>query len=681
MARYNQTQIQGSAIPSISPVRTEAKKDIDLLSKDIEKLIGGSQQINQSAYQASEYATTLAALDTDYNTKKGFEEIYNQTVGAKLSKGEQPTSSDYKNMIYWRNRYFRDVSSKVLSDDDNQNAIYKEKFYKPSLDALDKANKSDMATYQNLFKIEKGEEINKKIADAPISMNIDAVNAEVDYLSKLGVQGAREKIWKTRAQSMINNFTRIDSKTIAYHIESNTVNELLDKEFNGYIYYDKDGRLVSKDGIEDNAALSLKRAWEQSLRTARSATETDGLYSKYKYNIAKDKVLTARSNYAPVSKDDFQSMINEAEELSSNPSFTKGQSGINRYDQLRKDIREVEIYEENRQEVLGFFRDGRVVDSDKFIKSMNNNYKGKNGTIDRDTFIGIAKYETAKVESKFNNIKITDENYEKEAMDALSIMFNNKKVTGELPKSIANLKALQETTGAGGIVSNDKAFQLALYNRYMKTYGNIDDDGLSDRILTTLANQDIDDIAKNRIVNNTLVLENINNTAKATSKDNVVAINEAFEDMTDGIFVRDSLKVDGFDATAKNIYKGMTRDQIKSDMESREIYEVGSSYKALVPFADEYGLLLPKGITRAQAKLYMQRLTYSHNTIIDDSGKRVEIPDTIDEDDLSFIAESYPTGNGYDFAYKVYVNDGSGKVYELNADTINMTFAMDKEEE
>lgn len=265
MARYNQTQIQGSAIPSISPVRTEAKKDIDLLSKDIEKLIGGSQQINQSAYQASEYATTLAALDTDYNTKKGFEEIYNQTVGAKLSKGEQPTSSDYKNMIDWRNKYFRDVSSKVLSDDDNQNAIYKEKFYKPSLDALDKANKSDMAMYQNLFKIEKNEEVNKEIADAPMSMTIDAINAKADYLSKVGVKDANKNLWGTRAKSMINSITQIDKNVILNHIKNGTLNELLDKEWNGYIYYDKDNRLVNKDGIEDGAALALKKAWISKL--------------------------------------------------------------------------------------------------------------------------------------------------------------------------------------------------------------------------------------------------------------------------------------------------------------------------------------------------------------------------------------------------------------------------------
>lgn len=275
MARYNETTIGGVNTPSVAPVQTQQTKEIDTLASDIEKLTGGLQKGNEAIYKASEYATTLAAIDTDYNTKLGFQEIYNQTVGAKLAQGLEPTSEDYKTMIDWRTRYLKDVTQQVASEDDTDNLIYKEKFFKPSYNTLAELNQQDTVRYQNARMKESIEEFdaivgNIKGTTAP--MTVDSVNIRADLLGKKGVGNHIDLAWNKVKDNRVNNFMILNDEIIKTAMQNGTVDKLLKQYFGEYIYYDKEGNLVNHKGVADNAAKAMKDAWTSKLSQAMKET-------------------------------------------------------------------------------------------------------------------------------------------------------------------------------------------------------------------------------------------------------------------------------------------------------------------------------------------------------------------------------------------------------------------------
>jgi hypothetical protein len=267
------------SIGNVGAVQTQSTKEVDLLSKDIEGLIGGAQKANQAVYEASEYATKLAAIDTDYNTQKGFEEIYNQTVGAKLGRGEQPTSEDYKTMIDWRTNFFKDSLNNVLSDEENNNIIYREMFYKKSKATLDAANTEDSKKYQSLYMQEQFDWYGKQIKNAPVGYNTpETASVMIDHLSK--VSGDREfttkKVWGDIATNQVERWRGYNKDAIRIHVQNNTLDALLEASpFGNFIKYDADGNIVSKKGTYDETSIRFKEEFESSIASAARGIAKD----------------------------------------------------------------------------------------------------------------------------------------------------------------------------------------------------------------------------------------------------------------------------------------------------------------------------------------------------------------------------------------------------------------------
>ena len=275
MARYNEASVQMPNVGTVSPVQTQSTKQIDLLSKDIGNLIGGSQKINAAAYEASDYATKLAAVDNANTTQQGFQQIYNNTIGDKLAKGEQPTSDDYQNMITWRTNFMKDRLTSVLGDSENQNDIYKEHFYKPTKELMDKLNTQDTMRMQSLFKSEQTEVAKKAIADNKYGMNADDINTLSGFLGKLGVKDAQSKLFNTAAINAINDFKIQDFNHVSKMVLTGKKAELLSENMLGrYLKYDKDGKLVAKTGVEDKASIAMKDAFTAAISHIKTKQST-----------------------------------------------------------------------------------------------------------------------------------------------------------------------------------------------------------------------------------------------------------------------------------------------------------------------------------------------------------------------------------------------------------------------
>ena len=271
MARYNEAQVQMPSIGNVGAVQTQSTKEVDLLSKDIEGLIGGAQKANQAVYEASEYATKLAAIDTDYNTQKGFEEIYNQTVGAKLGRGEQPTSEDYKTMIDWRTNFFKDTLTNVAGEDDTSNTIYKEMFYKPSREVLDRYNNKDIATYKTLLTQEKYNASATKTKNAPLTYNNPKnIASEIESLVLSG--GDREQaskfVWGNVTTNQIEKIDAIGDELMRAYVGAGKVDELVDTYLGNFLKYE-DGNLPSKEGVDDASAIRMRDNLNQRISKAQ----------------------------------------------------------------------------------------------------------------------------------------------------------------------------------------------------------------------------------------------------------------------------------------------------------------------------------------------------------------------------------------------------------------------------
>ena len=407
MARYNETTIGGVNTPSVAPVQTQQTKEIDTLASDIEKLTGGLQKGNEAIYKASEYATTLAAVDTEYNTKLGFQEIYNQTVGAKLAQGLEPTSEDYKTMIDWRTRYLKDVTQQVASEDDTDNLIYKEKFFKPSYNTLAELNQQDTVRYQNARMKESIEEFdaivgNIKGTTAP--MTVDSVNIRADLLGKKGVGNHLKVAWNSVAKNRVNNFMILNDEAIVKAINNGTLNELAKEYFGEYIYYDKDENLVNHKGVEDSAAMYMKEAFNSRISQVRrslpdgenqSTAEYDAMINQIEKSISKavmptDRLLNEKWKY-------YDTYIKNSPNL----SFSKK-------DTYKKQLILESINLDNIRTVHGMFRDAKgnfkIPDDKAYRDFMKNGTDTKDGLrIEGDVYQKVYEQQIATLETLIEN--------------------------------------------------------------------------------------------------------------------------------------------------------------------------------------------------------------------------------------------------------------------------------------
>lgn len=250
---------------SVAPVQTQATKQIDLMAKDIENLMGGASKVVKSVVQTSEYADKVRAGDTYNNFVKGMHEI-DSFYQDKMDQGQALTVQDYKDKKDWQESFMVDITSNGIQEGDESNLIFKEGFLKPANEYLFKTSAKDTAKQFQRGKLEKQARDFDEADSLKQDNRVGNIQTKIDEGKILGIPNYGKQLYSKVATSTIENWTGTNDNDIVDAISTGTEDLLLDKYFGNYLKYDKDGNMVSTDArIDDTASTRMKNSFNNRI--------------------------------------------------------------------------------------------------------------------------------------------------------------------------------------------------------------------------------------------------------------------------------------------------------------------------------------------------------------------------------------------------------------------------------
>jgi len=261
----------GRPTAAVSPVQTQATKEIDLMARDIEKLTVGATNIAKAAIQTSEYADKVRASDTYNNFIKGMHEIDNHFQN-KLSGGQALTVQDYKDKKDWQESFFVDITTNGIQEGDETNLIFKESFLRPANEFLFKTSSNDTIKQFERGKLEKKSRDFNEATVLKQDNRVENIQTKIDEANILGIPNYDKQIYGAVATSTIENWTAINNQEIVDAVGNGTENLLLDKYFGNYLKYDKDNNMVSTDmRIDDTASTRMKNSFNNKINGVKKS--------------------------------------------------------------------------------------------------------------------------------------------------------------------------------------------------------------------------------------------------------------------------------------------------------------------------------------------------------------------------------------------------------------------------
>ena len=669
--RREQVGVSIPSAPTITPVQTRAEKQANLMLEDIQKLTKGAAQITQATVEASEYADKVRANDTYSNYVAGMNQI-NKFYQDKVDGGQALTVQDYRDKKDWQNKYMGDMLANSITPEDETNLTFKEGFIKPATEML---VKQDAVDSNKMFaRMQRDWENDTKLTSKSLGKNItpEAFQQTLEVGGQLNIRDNNEKFSMEVANA--HNSSMVGDEAGAL-IPITGMKELASKHYPKILSYNSDtGEFSRGEGFEDvsdEAYKSMVQALKLQLR--RNTASTEGVYSTYNYDKAKDKIETFTNKNLPIPDEDIAALIKEEKQLMSNTSFTSKQGGQNRTDAVKSYNDDLKVYNSQLEETNSYFKSNIVTDGTSFVQAADGNIEdGRYGhVISKEFFIKTAKQQSSQIETQLSSIAFTPEDTQSfknqvQVTDGrIEGLYTNQQATGETPPLFKKFNDVEDNV-AGTSFGINEAMLYARY-RKIKAAKSAHKENISDKIMQVVENKNMDTPRKLVAINNMVASNTITNTARTGESDRIKSIDLSVSAHLEPWLGVNSVPPSGINRVFSKVYAGTAPEKISREIKTRDIYRVGKF--GIGTEKDEYvGLILPDGTKESEVKNYFDKILTHYNK---DSAVKVN------EDDIDAEPVTYKGDIGY--VLTVYQGSLEHKVV-LNADTIKMGFAIPTEE-